>query len=118
MADAYRSSVNRANSLTRWDKVADRTAETQPMRDGRRARLREQVLAEQPHLQAGRDDAEIEDRIDRKLRIHLERARAASLKTRRENAAAKKAAARAALDSAIESALGAGKSAPGADEAA
>lgn len=81
---AESSSQHRAAALARWDKVADRTAETQRMRDGRRAKVREQVLAEQPHLVPGRDDAEIEARVRRKIDLALERARHKSIVSRRK----------------------------------
>ncbi len=91
-------SQHRAAALARWDKVADRTAATQAWRDGRRAKLRAQVLTEQPHLDPGRDDAEIEARVQRKLDLALEQARHKSLISRRKAAQAKSEAATKALE--------------------
>lgn len=90
MSDPYVSAVNRANALSRWDKTGDRRAATQSMRDGFRAKLRAQVLEENPGLT---DPAEIENRAQRKLKIHLERMRASSLKTRRARSTAERLAA-------------------------
>lgn len=84
MPDAYKSAVNRRNALIRWDRTADRTAATAAMRRGFLARLRAQVLQEHPGLA---DEAEITNRVERKLRIHYETMRANSLAARQRKAA-------------------------------
>jgi hypothetical protein len=114
--DTMTSGQRRIAALSRWDKVADRSAETRPMRDGRLAKLRAEVLEEFPGLT---DEAEITSRVERKLKLHYERMRLSSLKTRKANAAAKRQAALDALAEAIavvES--GADESARDSDETA
>jgi hypothetical protein len=98
VTDELSSSQHRLAALSRWDKTADRYAATQPMRDGKLRKLRQEVLEENPGLT---DEAEIASRIERKLRIHYERMRLNSLKTRRANASAKQQAAIDALADAI-----------------
>jgi hypothetical protein len=116
--DTITSSQRRLAALSRWDKVADRSAETRPMRDGRIRKLRDQVLEEFPGLT---DEAEITSRVERKLKLHFERMRLNSLKTRRANAAAKRQGALDALAEAIatvEAESGADESARRSDETA
>lgn len=111
VVDALSSSQHRKAALTRWDKCPDRRAETKPMRDGLLRKLRDQVLKENPGLA---DEAEIENRIERKLKIKYETMRANSLKTRRANAGARRRAAAEALADAVVDA----ERAAGSDEAA
>jgi hypothetical protein len=88
MADAYKSAVNRTNALSRWSKTEDRTAATKSWRDGFLARLRTDVLSDFPGLT---DENEIENQVQRRLKLHYERMRANSLKTRRSRKQAEQA---------------------------
>jgi hypothetical protein len=98
VTDQLASSQRRLATLSRWDKTTDRKAAMQPAREGLVAKYREEVLEENPGLT---DEAEIQNRVERKLRIHYERMRLSSLKTRRANAAAKRQATIDALADAI-----------------
>jgi hypothetical protein len=69
------------------ERPRDRTAATQPLREGFRARLRADVLEENPGLA---DEGEIERYIEIKLRCHYARMQASSLRTRRANASRKR----------------------------
>jgi hypothetical protein len=77
---AVRSTAARIAALTRWTHTRDRRAATQAARDGLLARYRREILAEFPGLT---DEAEIASRIEGRLRLHYERMRAASLRSRR-----------------------------------
>ena len=109
VTDTLASEQRRIAALSRWDKVTDRTAETRPMREGFLAKKRAEVLAENPGLT---DEAEIADRVERKLKLHQAKMRHSSLKTRRAKAAERKQAAAEALADAILSEPGADESEP------
>lgn len=93
-----KSPQHQAAALTMWDKVPDRRTRTQAMRDAFRAKLRKQVLTENEGLT---DEAEIENRVDRRLKLHYARMQANSLASRRAAKEAKRQAAADALADAI-----------------
>lgn len=89
---------------SRWSAEPNRTAATQPMRDGLRASKRRQVLAESPGLT---DETEINRRIDAKLKAQLALAQLKSLQSRRAKKEAREQAEADAMADAILSESGA-----------
>lgn len=99
MADSFTSATKSANALSGWTKVEDRTARTQAWRDGFRAKLEAKVHADFPEII---DPQEIANRVDRLFRLHYEKMRAASLKSRRAKSQQQRQAQTEALLDAIE----------------
>jgi len=113
VTDTLAIEQRRIAAWSRWDKVADRSAETRPMRAAFLAKKRAEVLEENPGLT---DEAEIADRVERKLKLHYAKMRQSSLKTRRAKAAERKQANAEALADAILSESGSDESERGSDE--
>ncbi len=89
MSNPVTSEQSRAASHIRWASVGDRTAETQALRNGFRAKLEQQA---RELLGPDATDVEIARSADNLLKAHYARMRANSIKTRQAKAAARKQA--------------------------
>ena len=71
--------VARIASAARWDAVKDRDQATQPMRDARRAKLADEIIADLGELPPD----ELDRHIDYRIRQHMLRMSLRSSKSRR-----------------------------------
>jgi hypothetical protein len=76
-----RSIVAQIAAAERWGREPDRTAATQPARDGRRAKLRQEI--DPDGILAANDPAELEKRVDHLVRAHMLRMSLAAKAARR-----------------------------------